>query len=139
MADNAESPALRGADPLVLDVVDLAIEDGEFERASWVYVWLDDAAPARVVYVGATWLPPAARAFLHLHDPDPSIGRIRVEHPELLDGRAAVRAFRIDPELDRHMVKAMVMARLQGEVVAGTTDEGRAALEVVSLLRASAA
>jgi hypothetical protein len=121
---------------LVLDVVDLAIRDGDFEHASWVYAWLDGADPPRVVYVGATWLPPAARAFLHLHDPDPSVGRIRAEHPELLDGRASVRAFRIAPELDRHAVRSAVVGLLDA-VVAEATDEGRAARFIVSVLQRS--
>src|SRR4051812_44484179 len=42
-----------------------------------------------VVYVGATGLHPAARAWLHLHDPDPEVGRAAALHPD-----AAPRAAR---------------------------------------------
>ena len=39
--------------------------------------------PAGVVYVGATTLHPATRTWLHLHDENPEIGRMRARYAEL--------------------------------------------------------
>lgn len=56
--------------------VHLRVAASDFvDAGSWVYVeWSTD--DRGVVYVGATGQPPALRTWLHLHDPDPNIGRV---------------------------------------------------------------
>lgn len=137
MAPNDEMAESAGRAGPVLDVVDIAVQDGEFEPESWLYVWLTSAEPLRVVYVGATWLPPAVRTFLHLHDPDPNVGRIRAQHPELTRGSVSVRAFRLDAALDRPTVRSMVVGLLDGDEVESSSAAGRAAHAVVSVLHTS--
>lgn len=56
--------------------------------------------------------PTVVRAWLHIHDDNPDIGRIRAQHPELLSGNIMVRAFQIRPDLDRREVKTWVVSLL---------------------------
>ena len=57
----------------------LRVRGGELESGGqWVYAWL---ASDGVVYVGATALHPETRTWLHLHDEDPKIGRMRARFP----------------------------------------------------------
>lgn len=119
--------------PLVVDDQTFEIKDGEFvEAGSWVYVWLRPTVARDVVYVGATGLPPAARFWLHLHHDDPRFGRIRTDHPEALSGDVVVRGFRLDPSLDRKLVKHAVVALLDGEQPGGgLSDETLAAAAAI--------
>ncbi len=111
--------------PLVVGEQTFEIKDGDFaEAGSWVYVWLRPTAARDVIYVGATGLPPAARFWLHLHHDDPRFGRIRAHHPEALSGDVVVRVFRLDPSLDRKLVKQAVVALLDGEQPGGGLSDG---------------
>jgi hypothetical protein len=56
------------------------VHGGQFRDESWVYAWFSEADQG-VVYVGATQLPPQVRTWLHLHDPDPDIGRLAARLP----------------------------------------------------------
>ena len=58
----------------------LRVRDGELEAEAWVYAW---TGAEGVVYVGATGLHPATRTWLHLHDEDPNVGRMRARYPQL--------------------------------------------------------
>jgi hypothetical protein len=60
----------------------LHVRNGEIvEDGSWVYLWLRPDHRQRVIYVGATGLPPAVRTWLHLHHEDPEIGRVASGYP----------------------------------------------------------
>lgn len=105
-------PTTTPDQPLFLDETTVALHDGELEESSWIYAWIHDTDPPAVAYIGATGLPPVVRAWLHIHDDDPDVGRVRAQHPELLLGDATVRAFQIHPDLDRQEVKAVVLSQL---------------------------
>jgi hypothetical protein len=91
----------------------LAIRDGELAaEGSWVYAWQRPGS-GEVLYVGATGLDPTVRCWLHLHDEDPQVGRVRSHRPEALTGAVTVRAFRLDPTVDRRAVKAAVRRLLE--------------------------
>lgn len=109
---------LTGAheEALVLGEQAFDVQEGELtDVSSWVYVWMRAEPPPRVVYVGATSLPPIARAWLHLNHDDPDIGRIRSQHPEALSGALKVHAFRLNSALDRQAVKDTVITLLDKE------------------------
>ena len=60
----------------------LRVRAGELEaQGSWIYAWLRVGAERPVVYVGATGLHPATRAWLHLHHEDPDVGRVAAAYP----------------------------------------------------------
>ena len=65
-----------------------------------------------VVYVGATTLHPATRTWLHLHDEDPNVGRMRARYPELADEELDVLAFELPDGVDRQQVRHGAVARL---------------------------
>jgi hypothetical protein len=83
---------------------------------TWVYAWCETAdRPARVVYVGATRLHPAARAEKHLRDPDPEVGRIRARFAAAggdLAQPLTVHAVAIEEGGRRALVKARAIALL---------------------------
>jgi hypothetical protein len=87
----------------------LRVRAGELEGEPWVYAWL---AAHGVVYVGATALHPATRTWLHLHDEDPNIGRMRERYSELADEEIDVLALRLPPEVDRQQVRHGAVALL---------------------------
>jgi hypothetical protein len=83
-------------------VLTLRVRGGELEAEPWVYAWL---APHGVVYVGATALHPATRTWLHLHDEDPNIGRMRDRYSELTGEELDVLALQLPPDVDRQQVR----------------------------------
>jgi hypothetical protein len=80
----------------------LRVHAGELEPEPWVYAWL---GPEGVVYVGATALHPATRTWLHLHDDDPNVGRMRARYPELADEELEVVAAPLPADVDRQQVR----------------------------------
>ena len=62
------------------------IRDGEVVQpgVSWVYVWKEASAAAKIVRIGATWLHPAARAAKHVGEGNP--GKIDVVAFAVPDG-----------------------------------------------------
>ena len=87
----------------------LRVRGGELESEPWVYAWL---AEHGVVYVGATALHPATRTWLHLHDEDPNVGRMRARYPELAEEELDVLALQLPPEVDRQQVRHGAVALL---------------------------
>jgi len=102
-----------------------------------VYAWTVDNDPAVVVHVGATGLPPVVRSWLHVHDDNPDIGRIRAQHPELLCGDVTIRAFQIRSDLDRRAVKNFVVAELTEPTTSpnDATAERRCAQTIAAHIR----
>jgi hypothetical protein len=91
-------------------MLDLRVREGELESGGqWVYAWL---ARDGVVYVGATTLHPETRTWLHLHDADPNVGRMRARYPELADEELDVLAFELPAGVDRQQIRHSAVARL---------------------------
>ena len=67
-----------------------------------MYAW---ASADGVVYVGATGLHPATRTWLHLHDEDPNVGRMRARYPELANEELDVLAHELPAGVDRQQVR----------------------------------
>lgn len=86
--------------------VELRLPGGRLADESWAYVVL--SGTGRVLHVGATGLPPMVRLWLHLNDPDPAVGRLRVEvdADDLLD--AVVVAVEVPAGVDRRAVRDLV-------------------------------
>jgi hypothetical protein len=81
----------------------LRVRDGELvEQGSWVYAWL---AADGVVYVGGTGLHPATRTWLHLHDENPDVGRMRARYATLTDEELDVVAMELAPGVERQRVR----------------------------------
>jgi len=81
----------------------LRVREGELEGdGQWVYAWIGRAG---VVYVGATALHPATRTWLHLHDENPEVGRMRARYSELASEELDVVAVRLAEEADRQQVR----------------------------------
>ena len=81
----------------------LKVRKGELESGGQcVYAWL---AHDGVVYVGATALHPETRTWLHLHDDDPEIGRMRARFPELAEEELDVLAVDLPEGLDRQRIR----------------------------------
>jgi len=98
------------------DLAIFHVRDGEIADAgSWVYAWLRVGGDRRVLYVGATGLPPGTRAWLHLHDPNPGIGRIAARYPAASDEPLDVVAVRVSEGASRQEVKSLLTARLAEE------------------------
>ncbi|ACZ83138.1 hypothetical protein [Streptosporangium roseum] len=92
------------------DLVELRIRGGELtDSGSWIYVWLLEG---RVIYIGTTGLPPEVRTWLHLHDPDPDIGRVKARYPGIGTDSLDVVAFRLPESMPRSEVKVAVIAHL---------------------------
>ena len=87
----------------------LRVRGGELEGEPSVYAWV---AEHGVVYVGATALHPATRTWLHLHDEDPNIGRMRDRYPELAAEELDVIALRLSSDVDRQQVRHGALALL---------------------------
>ncbi len=84
-------------------MLELRVRNGELEGdGQWVYAWIGSAG---VVYVGATTLHPATRTWLHLHDENPEIGRMRARYPELASEELDVVAVRLAEGVDRQQVR----------------------------------
>lgn len=100
----------------IVETQELAVEDGEVtDRGSWIYAWLRPGPTVEVLYVGATALPPAARTWAHLHDPDPAVGRVLARHGGVRTEAMAVMAFRLADGLVRAEVKAALVQLLAAE------------------------
>jgi hypothetical protein len=81
----------------------LRVRGGELEgQGSWVYAWV---AADGVVYVGGTGLHPATRTWLHLHDEDPEIGRMRARYASLADEELDVLFMELPEDADRQRVR----------------------------------
>jgi hypothetical protein len=92
----------------------LQVREGELESGGqWVYAWL---ARDGVVYVGATALHPETRTWLHLHDDDPEVGRMRARFPGLADEELDVLAVELPEAIDRQRVRhgAVVLLAQRG-------------------------
>ncbi len=84
-------------------MVVLSVKAGELETSDqWVYAWL---AHDGVVYVGATMLHPETRTWLHLHDENPEIGRMRTRFPTLADEKLEVLAVELPEGVDRQRIR----------------------------------
>jgi hypothetical protein len=93
------------------------VRDGEFDEENWVYTWID--ADGTVVYVGATGLDPRTRVWLHLHDPNPDVGRMSARFERLADVPLEVLAMRVPDELSRAEVRDVLGERLRDEGLLG--------------------
>ncbi|MEV4181395.1 hypothetical protein AB0J28_08100 [Streptosporangium canum] len=92
------------------DLVELHIRGGDLAYSgSWIYAWLLED---HVIYVGTTGLPPEVRTWLHLHDPNPDIGRVKARYPGLGADSLDVIAFRLPDSMPRSEIKATVIAHL---------------------------
>lgn len=95
------------------ELVVLHIRAGEIaDSGSWIYAWRRVAGDRRVIYVGATGLPPAVRAWLHLHDADPDVGRVAARYPAAADEPLDVVGVRVPDGSARQELKAVAVARL---------------------------
>lgn len=92
----------------------LQVRDGELVGVgAWIYVWLRPGADRPVVYVGSTGVPPVVRIWLHLHDSDPDIGRVKARYPDVAHEALDVLAFPVPDRLDRTAVKSGLVDRLE--------------------------
>jgi hypothetical protein len=88
----------------------LRVRGGELEgQGSWIYAWL---AGDGVVYVGGTGLHPATRTWLHLHDDDPEIGRMRVRYATLADDELDVLFMELPEDAERQRVRHGTVTQL---------------------------
>jgi hypothetical protein len=99
------------------EFVVVRVHDGELGEENWVYTWID--ADGAVVYVGATGLDPRTRAWLHLHDPDPEVGRMSARFERLKGEPLEVLAMRVPDELSRSEVRDVLGERLGEEGLLG--------------------
>jgi hypothetical protein len=91
----------------------LHVRGGELvEQAAWIYAWLRPGSEQPVVYVGATGLHPATRAWLHLHHDDPEIGRVAAGYADVAADDLDVVAVRVPDDLDRQHAKRAAIAAL---------------------------
>jgi hypothetical protein len=95
------------------EFVVLPVRVGELPAESWVYVWIE--AATAVVYVGATGLDPRTRAWLHLHDADPDVGRMAARFDRLGTAELDVLAMVVPEELSRADVRDVLGVRLSEE------------------------
>jgi hypothetical protein len=96
------------------EFVILRVRDGELsDEGSWVYAWVDEAG--LVVYVGATGLDPRTRAWLHLHETDPDIGRMAARFERLSVSQLDVLAMSVPEGVSRADVRDALGARLAEE------------------------
>jgi len=109
------------------------VRDGKLTEENWVYTWVD--ADGAVVYVGATGLDPQTRVWLHLHDPDPDVGRMSARYERLGDAALEILAMRVPGELSRAEVRDVLGVRLREEGLLGEdaiTDHLQLVLEPTS-------
>ena len=102
--------AADGSEFLVLHV-----RDGELDNGNWVYAWLERSAGFAVVYVGATGLAPPTRMWLHLHHPDPEIGRMATRFDRIASSELDIVAMRVPAEISRAEVRDALGVRLEEE------------------------
>jgi hypothetical protein len=90
----------------------LHVREGEVvSQGQWVYAWI---AGHGVVYVGATALHPETRTWLHLHDADPEVGRLRSRYAEAREEELEVVAMPLPNDADRQRIRHGAV-RLLGE------------------------
>jgi hypothetical protein len=81
----------------------LRVKEGELESGGqWVYAWI---APDGVVYVGATTLHPETRTWLHLHDDNPEVGRMKARFADLATDELDVLAVELPEGIDRQRIR----------------------------------
>ncbi len=98
------------------DLLIIHVRSGEIiDAGSWVYAWLETQGAARVLYVGAAAVHPAARVWLHLRDSDPEIGRVIARYPAAATEPLDVLALRLPQEVSRAETKQALIAHLSGE------------------------
>jgi hypothetical protein len=86
------------------EFVVLRVRGGELtDEGNWVYVWIDQTG--LVVYVGATGLDPHTRVWLHLHDPDPEVGRMAARFGRLAESELDVLAMSVPGGVSRADVR----------------------------------
>jgi hypothetical protein len=95
----------------------VSVRDGELDEENWVYTWID--ADGAVVYVGATGVDPRTRVWLHLHDPDPDVGRMSARFERLAGTQLEILAMRVPGELSRAEVRDVLGERLREEGLLG--------------------
>ncbi|MGH3128804.1 MAG: hypothetical protein ACRDPX_12865 [Gaiellaceae bacterium] len=96
------------------EFVVLPVREGELaDTGNWVYAWVDQAG--LVVYVGATGLDPHTRVWLHLHDPDPDIGRMAARFGRLAESELDILAMSVPDGVSRADVRDALGARLADE------------------------
>ena len=92
------------------------VRRGEVAAAgSWIYAWVRVEGDRRVVYTGATGVPPEMRAWLHLHDPNPDVGRIAARYSAASEDSFDVIAVRIPEDVLRNDAKQVLTMRLAEE------------------------
>jgi hypothetical protein len=90
----------------------LQVRNGEIQsNESWVYVWIEQISHL-VIYVGSTSSNPELRIWLHLHDPNPDIGRIIARRPAAIEEDFEVLACPVPPFTSRSSVKEFLIQRL---------------------------
>jgi hypothetical protein len=94
------------------EFVVMRVRDGELDPGNWVYAWVETGL---VVYVGATALHPQTRAWLHLHDPDPDIGRLAARFERASTAELDVLAMSVPEAVSRADVRDALGARLADE------------------------
>ena len=88
------------------------VQHGEIQiNESWVYVWMQRISHL-VIYVGATNSTPELRSWLHLHDTDPSVGRIIARRPEAIEEDFEILAYPVPQSLSRSSVKEALIWKL---------------------------
>src|SRR5262245_46752491 len=95
----------------------VGVRDGEVDEENWVYTWMD--ADGAIVYVGATGLDPRTRVWLHLHDPDPEVGRMSARFERLRETPFEILAMRVPEARSGAEVRDVLGERLREEGMLG--------------------
>jgi hypothetical protein len=90
----------------------ISVRDGRVQpTGSWLYVWIEVGTGA-IVYVGGTGFDPELRAYVHVTNEDPQLGRIRATVPQYDQRDFDVLAFKLPDGIDRPAAKQALIARL---------------------------
>ena len=109
-ADLGPVPAPVSADPD--EPVTVQVRGGRVVGAgSWLYVWIR-LRPHAVVYAGVTGLPPAVRTWMHLNDPDPTVGRMAARLPRIAEDDYDVLAFALPRSVERQEARGVLVTAL---------------------------
>lgn len=109
-ADFGPVPAPVSADPN--EPVTIQVRGGRVVGAgSWLYVWIR-LQPRGVVYAGGTPLPPAVRTWMHLNDPDPTVGRMAARLPRIAEEDFDVLAFALPRSVARQEARGVLVRAL---------------------------
>ncbi|HEY1014720.1 MAG TPA: hypothetical protein VGE07_18560 [Herpetosiphonaceae bacterium] len=117
---------------MIDDVVEVTVRDGHatLDRA-FVYCWFHPA-DGSIMFVGATWLHPAARAELHLHGNDPAARIVGAQLEPLgisPDAPLRMLAFPVPAALDRQAARMDLIAALGREGLLAASYFGPAAAQ----------